>query len=248
MAPRPNIYTISQAIEQANRDRRENEARDRNDAIARGRDASLKSFLRQQEEISRNSPPSRPSIITNSFPPSEPGRRGNSGIITFGIILTLVICGYALAHGVTLVTIIKMAIWIAAAVAVIAIVFAVIAFVRAFAGPIIAIGCVGWYLAVHYHAPATQPASDDHIQYRFAPSVPSPASRPATQPASDESDAHKAYQVAHYHEWEKELGPDRVSQIYVSAFRQILDSAPNSFNGPAEYLNRLESAAASLHQ
>jgi hypothetical protein len=248
MAPRPNIYTINQAIEQANRDRRENEAR--RDAQWRQyrRDADLKSSLEQQDRILRSSIANSAANYKHSsaeYSPSISGsdRRGNSGIITFGIILTLVICGYALAHGVTLVTIIKIAIWIAAAVAVIAIAFAVIAFIRAFAGPIIAIGCVGWYLAVHYHAPATQPASDDHIQYRFAPSAasPSPAPQPAAQPASDERAAHIRYQVAHYEEWAKALGPDRV--------KQINDSLPNEgLSAVPEFLNRLERAAASLHQ
>lgn len=75
----------------------------------------------------------------------------------------------------------------------------------------------------------------------YAPS-PAPASRPAAQPASDdETTAHLQYQLAHYDEWKKELGPDRVKQIDDSVPEKGLSAIP-------EFLNRLESAAASLHQ
>ena len=77
----------------------------------------------------------------------------------------------------------------------------------------------------------------------YAPSAPSlsPAPQPAAQPAGNERDAHLRYQLAHYQEWEKELGPDRVDQISASVPERDLLGLPDFFN-------RLESAAASLHR
>jgi hypothetical protein len=74
----------------------------------------------------------------------------------------------------------------------------------------------------------------------YAPSAPSlsPAPQPATQPASDE---HIKYQFAHYEEWKKELGPDRVKQISDSVPKEGILALP-------EFFNRLERAAAPLHQ
>jgi hypothetical protein len=152
MAPQRNLYTISDAIAHQKQMRLENEARDRNQSLWRSQEAAQKSLLRQQDQILRSSISAlpRPSKTTDYFPTSKPDGRGNSGPVTFGIILAIVICWYALAHGATLTAIISIAIVIAAAVAALAIAFAVITFIRAFAGPIIAIGLVGWYLWAHY--------------------------------------------------------------------------------------------------
>jgi hypothetical protein len=163
MAPQRNLYTISDAIAHQKQMRLENEARERTQSQWRRQEAAQKSFLQEQDRILRSSISAfpRPSKTTDYFPTpdsfsvSKPdGRgntgRGNTGRITFGIILAIAICWYALAHGATLTAIAAIAILIAAAVAAIAIALAVIAFIRAFAGPIIAIGLVGWYLWAHY--------------------------------------------------------------------------------------------------
>jgi hypothetical protein len=159
MAPQRNLYTISDAIAHKKQMRLENEARERTQSQWRRQEAAQKSFLQEQDRILRSSISAlpRPSKTTDyfptrdSFPVSKPDGRGNSGRITFGIILAIAICWYALAHGATLTAIAGIAILIAAAVVAIAIALAVIAFVRAFAGPIIAIGLVGWYLWAHHH-------------------------------------------------------------------------------------------------
>ena len=162
MAPHRNLYTISDAIAHQKQIRLENEARERTESHWRRQEAAQQSFLREQSQFVRSSisPLPQPSKTTDyyptpeSFPVSKPdghghSGRGNSGPITFGIILAIAICWYALAHGATLTAIAAVAILIAAAVVAIALALAVIAFVRAFAGPIIAIGLVGWYLWAH---------------------------------------------------------------------------------------------------
>ena len=149
MSIRRNTYTINDAIDAANQTRREEEARSKAQWQQTRADAALKSF---QREVFRDPGPSAPPTITySSGTSSRSDGGGNSVGIALGIILALVICGYALTHGVPLMTIVAIASWIGAAVAAIAIAFAVIAFVRAFAGPIIVIGCVGWYLWAHFH-------------------------------------------------------------------------------------------------
>ena len=164
MAPHRNLYTISDAIAHQKQIRLENEARERTESHWRRQEAAQASFLREQSQFVRSSFSSLPRPSTNtamgkestdSFSPSKADGRGNSGRrksggITFGILLAIVICWYALAHGATLTAIAGIAILIAAAVVAIAIALAVIAFVRAFAGPIIAVGLVGWYLWAHH--------------------------------------------------------------------------------------------------
>ena len=248
MAPRHNTYTINQAIDQANRDRRAQEARDAQVRLQASREASLKSLQQTQRQLLQSSLDSYPaSSGANDFSHAVGSgsyvskKTGSGAGGTFGIVLVLVVCGYALAHGVALATIIKIGFWIAVAAGVIAIALAVIAFIRAFAGPIIVIGLIGWGLWVNHHTPAAPPASGDHVPARLAPAASSPVPQPAAQPANGERDAHLRYQGAHFQEWVKELGPDRV--------KQIADSVPDkSLLGLPEFLNRLESAAASLHQ
>ena len=247
MAPRHNIYTINQAVDQANRDRRENEARADRQWQQMRRDASAQSFQREQRQFVQSSLDrcqafnEAREFSHASAPGSYAPKKTGSGIgATFGFILALVICGYALAHGVALGAIIKTGFLIAAAAVVIAIALGVIAFIRAFAGPIIVIGLIGWGLWVSHHAPAAPPASGDHAQARLAPAAASPAPQPATRP-SGESDAHLRYQGEHVQEWVKELGPDRVKQIVDGLPKKDLSTVP-------ELMNRLESAAASLHQ
>jgi hypothetical protein len=243
VAPQRGVFTINQAIERDNQLRREAEARRDAQWTQYRREANQKSFLKEQDQFVRSSIARSaadfkdPTADYSSAATGSDGRgiaRGNSRGGTFGTVVAFVICGYALAHGVPLVTIIKIAILIAAAVAVIAIAVAVIAFIRAFAVPIIVIGCVGWYLTVHHDAPATQPVSAPHTENPvFTPADPYPAPKPA-------SDAHLRYQAAHYVEWEEELGPARA--------KQIRDGLPSDLRYLPEYFNRLENAAAALHR